>query len=220
MNSDKTATVSSHSFEKHKKQMEFNLHRASEANYRQFLFRNVVIYAQLIIICVLVGFIVYSYYNEKIYVIKDGYPFEANAQTDERSDGEVHAFVESWLRHLVEITQDNYENNRSKLEALSSQQMVENIKYQDLNSLTVKAVLNTGLVKPKIKDVILSRIERNGTIINVSFAAVRETSTPDENFEEQISQAAQIMIVDRGYENPFGMKMIAMAGAGMGDKSE
>jgi len=219
MNSDKTKTVSSHSYAKHKKQMEFNLHRSSEANYRQFLFRNIVIYAQLAIISILVVFTIYSYHHEKIYVVKDGQPYEAIAQDDERSDGEIHAFVENWLRYLVEITQENYEDNRSKLEALSSNQMVENIKYKDLNSVTVKAVLNTGLVRTKIKDVIINEIKRNGSIIHVSFDAVRETSTPDENFEEKISQTVQIVTLDRGYKNPFGMKMVSMAGAGLGDQS-
>lgn len=219
MNSDKTQTMSSHSYEKHKKEMEFNLHRSSEANYRQFLFRNIIIYTQLLIIGVLVGFIFYSYQHEKIYVVKDGQPYEAMAKNDERSDGEIHAFIENWLRYLVEITPENYEHNRSELEALSSNQMVERIKYQDINSVTVKAVLNTGLVKPHIKDVVISEIKRNGSIINVALDAVRETSTPDENFEEKISQTAQIVTVKRSYKNPFGLKMISMAGAGLGDQS-
>ncbi len=212
MNNDKTKTVSSHSYAKHRKQMEFNLHRSSEANYRQFLFRNIVIYAQLAIISILVVFIIYSYHHEKIYVVKAGQPYEAIAQDDERSDGEVHAFIENWLRYLVEITQENYENNRSKLEALSSNHMVEKIKYQDLNSVTVKAVLNTGLVKPNVKDVIINDIKRNGSLINVSFSAVRVTNIPDDIFEEQIEQVAKIVTVERGYKNPFGMKMVSMAG--------
>lgn len=218
-NTDKVERVAIHSYEKNKKLMEFNLQRASEANYRQFLFRNIVIYAQLVIIAILVAFLTHSYHNKRIYVVVDGQPFEAVARSDERSDGEIHAFIETWLRYLVEITQENYEHNRSKLEALSSSQMIEKIKYQDINSVTVKAVLNTGLVKPRIKDVVINRIDRNGSLLNVAFNAVRVTNTPDDVFEEHIEQVAQIVTIERGYENQFGMKMVTLTGAGLGEQS-
>ncbi len=165
----------------------------------------------LIVINGILGFLLYNQKTqESIYVIDGGLPKLANLiDNDVRVDEQITFFVKTWSRLLLEVTSANYAGNRETLKTLSSKSLMERVLTAEKASgnRLLKELVQSETMRAKIIDIVISKIERRGSVIAVSYSEVLQIDVPDGS-ERYVSEH-KAEIIPTNYDlNGIGLAMI------------
>ena len=162
----------------------------------------------LIIINGLLGFFLFGQKNQKsVYVIDEGVPKLASLVANEaRVDEQIVFFVKLWTKLLIEINSNNYQKNREILKTLSSQSLMQRILTAESASSNrlVKEVIQTETIRLKVADIIVEKIERRGSILDVTFNEVIQIDLPTGSERYATQHKAEIISANYNF-NGIGL---------------
>lgn len=169
----------------------------------------------LILLNGILGFLLYTQKTQKaIYVIDDGIPKLASLVGSEvRVDEQITFFVKLWTKLLLEVNSGNYQQNRDFLKELSGQNLMKRVLTSEsaAGNRLFKEVIQTETMRLKVVDVIIEEIQRQGSMINVTFSDVIQIDHPDGSERYVTNHKAEIIAASYGL-NGVGLAMIDMDG--------
>lgn len=166
----------------------------------------------LIMLIVINGFLAFFLYGQKnqrsVYVIDSGMPKVANlVSNDSRVDEQVHFFIKLWTQLLFEIDAANYKDNRNTLKTLSSKNLMQRVATAESNNRLLKEIIQSETARLRVLDIIIDRIERRGSIIDVYYSEIIQIDLPEGSERYITSHKAELVTTNYSY-NGVGLIMV------------
>lgn len=168
------------------------------------------IYLLLIINAMLVIFLYTQKTQRSVYVIDSGQPKIANlVESDVRADAQIVFFVKLWMKLLTEVSGDNYEENRETLKKLSSRDLMKRVLATESSTgnRLLKEVMQAETMRLKVLDIVIDRITRRGSVIDVEFSKVTQIDVPTGSEKYVTSHKAQLITTNYRL-NGVGLAMV------------
>lgn len=159
----------------------------------------------------LLAFFLYGQKNQRsVYVIDSGMPKLANLiSNDSRVDEQVNFFIKLWTQLLVEIDASSYKESRSTLKTLSSQNLMQRVLTAESASsnLLMKEIIQSETTRLRVLDVIIDRIERRGSTIDVYYSEIIQIDLPNGSEKYITSHKAELVTTNYSF-NGVGLMMV------------
>lgn len=165
----------------------------------------------LIAINGLLAFFLYGQKNQRsVYVIDSGMPKLASLiSNDSRVDEQINFFIKLWTQLLIEIDASSYKESRNTLKTLSSQNLMRRVLTAESASSNrlMKEILQSETTRLRVLDVIIDRIERRGSIIDVYYSEIIQIDLPNGSERYITSHKAELVTTHYSF-NGVGLMMV------------
>jgi len=122
--------------------------------------------------------------QQTVYVIDAGLPKVATL-VDEgtRVDEQVTYFVRQWIRLLVEVRSETYEQQRAGLKTVSTSDLMKRVLAAESGNSLLKEVIQTEMMGIRVVDIRFEAVERQGGVIKATFSDIIQVTLPDGSTE-------------------------------------
>ena len=122
--------------------------------------------------------------QQTVYVIDAGLPKVATL-VDEgtRVDEQVTFFVRQWVKLLLEVRSETYEQQRAGLKTVSTSDLMKRVLSAESGNSLLKEIIQTAMMGIRVVDVRIESVERQSGLIKVVFSDVVQVALPDGSSE-------------------------------------
>ncbi len=150
----------------------------------------------------------FSKSQQSVYVIDAGLPKVATL-VDEgtRVDEQIRYFVRQWIRLLLEVRSETYQQQRGGLKTVSTNELMKRVLAAESGNPLLKEVIQTEMMGIRLIDVRIESIERQGGTIKTVFTDVIQVTLPDGSTERYETQHFAEMVPVSYSLNGLGLIM-------------